>query len=75
MKKFGVLIIFAVTIILSMAFMKFLQFTNIDSIYRLISIVVFAFTNMFLGILLVANVSKLARESKVKKFFNDQKIN
>lgn len=75
MKKFGVLIIFAITIILSMAFMKFLQFTNIDSIYRLISIVVFAFTNMFLGILLVANVSKLARESKVKKFFNDQKIN
>lgn len=75
MKKFGVLIIFAITIILSMAFMKFLQFTNIDSIYRLISIVIFAFTNMFLGILLVANVSKLARESKVKKFFNDQKIN
>ena len=75
MKKFGVLIIFAITIILSMAFMKLLQFTNIDSIYRLISIVIFAFTNMFLGILLVANVSKLARESKVKKFFSDQKIN
>lgn len=75
MKKFGVLIIFAITIILSMAFMKLLQFTHIDSIYRLISIVIFAFTNMFLGIWLVANVSKLSRESKVKKFFSDQKIN
>ena len=70
MKKFGVLIIFAILVIgvlLENYLLNSVLKLDIQGVIYFILKLFFAILYMFLGLLLAANVSKLARESKIKQ--------
>ena len=76
MNKFGVLIIFAILVIgvlLENYLFNSVLKLDIQGIIYFILKLFFAILYMFMGLLLAANVSKLARESKIKQALTGKK--